>query len=101
MGFVVIKSVLLYTPMHVATMTLWIILRVASANRSHCGYNFSWTPEQLFPFYTHSEFHDYHHTKNVGNFSTHFIFWDVAFNTSGSYVKYRAKKALMAAKKND
>ena len=54
------------------------------------------------PFQSEAEFHDYHHSKNDGNYGTFFPFWDTIFGTNKNYLKYMEKKSSMEkAESND
>ena len=83
------RIVMLFGPLHLTTLVSWFVLRIWDANSAHSGYNFSWAPIQLLPFCTNDEFHDYHHTKNVGNYGSHFRIWDTVFSTNASYRKFK------------
>ena len=72
----------LYAPLHVTTMSLWLIYRMWDGNNGHCGYNFSWALLQVLPFCTNDDFHDFHHSHNVGNFASSFRIWDCIFETN-------------------
>lgn len=54
---------------------------------SHSGYEFPWYFFQQLPFQCDVAFHDFHHTKNRGNFGIRFNFWDTMFNTNVVYVR--------------
>jgi len=62
--------------MHLATVAVWLCLRVFETIDGHCGYEFSWSPFRLLPFSGSSEYHNYHHSHNVGNYSSFFSYWD-------------------------
>ena len=88
-------------PLHVTTMTLWIIYRTWDGFNSHSGYNFTWDFVQVLPFCTNDDFHDFHHTFNAGNLSSTFRFWDCVFATNKDFQAYeraREAKALKATK---
>lgn len=65
-------SKILGTKMHLVTLFMWYALRVTETLDGHCGYEFSWSPFRLIPFSGSSEHHNFHHSKNVGNYGSLF-----------------------------
>jgi len=55
---------------------------------AHSGYEFSWNPIELIPKINPSSYHDFHHTRNVGNYGSSFPFWDMVCGTKKTYDKY-------------
>jgi sterol desaturase/sphingolipid hydroxylase (fatty acid hydroxylase superfamily) len=47
----------------------------------HCGYTWTWNTLSLFPYTVGSDYHDFHHAMNVGNYGSIFVFWDALFKT--------------------
>jgi len=49
----------------------------------------------LIPFATSSSYHNFHHSYNIGNYSSFFSMWDTLFGTNKTYYQYyeRAKEA--------
>lgn len=90
---------MLYAPLHINTLVIWYIFRVWDANQGHCGYVFPWTPLQLMPFCTNDEFHDFHHTRNSGNYGSQFRFWDSLFGSNSDFRAYKAKQEIEREKK--
>ncbi|KAK1265072.1 Methylsterol monooxygenase 2-2 [Acorus gramineus] len=64
---------------HLATLWLWMVLRVLETVEAHCCYDFPWSLSKLFPLYERADFHDYHHrvlyTKS-GNYFATFVYMD-------------------------
>jgi len=80
---------LLGNRMHVFTTMIWAILRVLEIHDGHSGYEFPWSIFRLIPFGTDATYHDFHHTRNVGNYSSFMTIWDSVFNTNiDFYEKY-------------
>lgn len=73
---------------HMATVLMWVIIRVTETIDGHSGYEFSWSPYRLMPFSGSASFHDYHHTHNIGNYGSFFTLWDTLCGTSASYWRY-------------
>lgn len=57
----------------------------------HSGYTWTWNTLSLFPFTVGSDYHDFHHAMNSGNFGSVFIFWDALFKTEAPFIKYLRK----------
>jgi sterol desaturase/sphingolipid hydroxylase (fatty acid hydroxylase superfamily) len=70
---------LLGTRMHMFTLCLWYFIRIAETSDGHSGYDFPWSPFRILPFTTNATYHDFHHLKNVGNYSSVFRIWDTIF----------------------
>jgi sterol desaturase/sphingolipid hydroxylase (fatty acid hydroxylase superfamily) len=71
--------------MHMFTVVCWLIVRLGETLDGHCGYEFSWSPYRLIPFSTSASYHDFHHSHNVGNYSSFFSIWDTVFGTNKIY----------------
>lgn len=87
---------LLRNKCHFITFLIWATCRICETHESHSGYDFpvpiSLLLGNLFklipPFLgvtTDSAYHDYHHSKNVGNYSSFTIIWDSLFGTNTTY----------------
>jgi sterol desaturase/sphingolipid hydroxylase (fatty acid hydroxylase superfamily) len=73
---------------HVATIWMWLILRIAETCDGHCGYEFSWSPYRLIPFSGSAAHHDFHHSHNKGNFGSFFTLWDKLCGTDQAFKKH-------------
>lgn len=71
-----------------ATILMWIAIRVTETIDGHSGYEFSWSPYRLMPFSGSASFHHYHHTHNIGNYGSFFTLWDTLCGTSTSYWRH-------------
>jgi len=71
---------------------LWSFIRLGETLDAHSGYEFSWSPYRLLPFSTSASYHDYHHSHNIGNYSSVFLLWDSVFKTNKHYFYYLQKK---------
>ena len=71
---------------HVLVLWLWLAIRLMEAIFAHSGYHFL-AYSLSFPF-TGGDFHEYHHTHNVGNYGQFFIFWDWLHGTDVTYSHY-------------
>jgi len=89
------RGAMLFGPLHINTLVFWYIFRMWDAHSGHCGYIFPWTPLQLLPFCTQDEFHDFHHTRNFGNYGSHFRFWDSLFGTNKAFREYKQKQKML------
>ena len=72
---------------HLVTVILFLILKSLEPIEVHSGYEFPWSPFKFIPFSTPAGWHDYHHTHNVGNFSSFFTFWDILLGSDLSFIK--------------
>jgi len=98
---VAIGSKLMGSQVHIATYTMWGIIALGTAIDGHCGYDFSWSPYGLPPFSGSSHYHNFHHSKNVGNYASYFTFWDTICQTNKVYYNYvKKKKSFHCSMKN-
>lgn len=76
---------------HATTLTLWAVLRVAETIESHSGYSLPMPVSVLMGNFfrviptfvgTDPDYHDFHHSHNVGNYSSFFSIWDDLFETN-------------------
>jgi len=61
---------------HIFTLMIWLFIRITETIDAHSGYEFPWSPYKLIPFQGGAGRHDYHHSKNVGDYGSFFVFWD-------------------------
>ena len=85
------------SPVHVITLSWWIVLRMWKTCDAHSGYNFKWSPFGLFFPLNPAERHDYHHEAAMGSFGSFFLIWDVLCGTDADYLAYKKKKASLGA----
>ncbi|KAI9252962.1 hypothetical protein BDA99DRAFT_443794 [Phascolomyces articulosus] len=78
--------------LHLATMLLWIVLRLFQAIDAHSGYDFPWSLHNWVPFWAGAEHHDYHHQMFIGNYASSFRLWDHVFGTNVKFVAYRKRQ---------
>ena len=78
---------------HIMTFWIWLVIRLSEAVDGHCGYDFWFVPFRYFPFRPGANVHDYHHSHNVGNYGSFFIFWDRICGTDVSYQEYQKREA--------
>lgn len=83
---------LLANKVHLVTVTMWVAMRVTETIDGHSGFEFSWSPYRLLPFSGSASYHNYHHTHNVGNYSSFFTMWDTLCGTSNNYWAYLSRK---------
>lgn len=86
-GFLILGS-----NVHLATFAIWLSMRVFETIDGHCGYEFSWSPYRLLPLSGSSEYHNFHHSHNVGSFGSFFTYMDTIFQTNKDYFTYKARK---------
>ena len=71
--------------MHYWTLSAWGVVRIAQSLDAHCGYEFPWSIFGLIPFGCPATYHHWHHTKNVGNYSSYMTIWDTIFDSNADY----------------
>ena len=68
--------------MHVITVYMSTFFNISFGHFNHCGYSVPWYPWGAFPFGIDSEYHDFHHSANIGNYSTFSTYWDTVCGTN-------------------
>ena len=86
-------------PVHFATMFIFFTFRLIETCEGHCGYEWSWSTTSFLPFKLDSDYHNFHHAYNIGNYGSMFGFWDNMMGTNKAYAKY-TKKLEKNSKKN-
>lgn len=79
LGFKVLSH---FTGVHVITIWVFFTFRIIEGFDSHSGYEWGWGQAELIPFNSGSAYHSFHHSHNVGNFSSFFKFWDSLCGTN-------------------
>lgn len=80
---------------HLFTVIVWYTFRALETLDGHSGYEFSWSPYRLIPFSGSASYHDFHHTHNVGNYSSFFSLWDTVFGLNVDYHNYQEEMKQM------
>jgi len=70
---------------HLWTMMQWGGFRILETHDGHSGYEFPWSIFRLIPFGTDATYHNFHHSKNVGNYSSFMTIWDTIFDSNKDY----------------
>ena len=78
--------------MHFLTVMMWGMVAVIDSHNGHCGYEFPWVPQKLFPFNLPPSYHDFHHTKNKGNYGSAITIWDSLFDTNYEFYEWELEK---------
>jgi len=84
-------ALILGSNMHFGTVLCWTMMRSLETHDAHSGYEFPWSAFRMIPFGADATYHSYHHSENVGNYSTFMTIWDTIFNTNKDYYAYLAK----------
>jgi len=79
---------------HQWTILIWGLLRHLETHEAHSGYEFPWSVFRVLPFGTDASYHSFHHSKNVGNYSTFFTIWDTVFNTNVDYYEVYGERKI-------
>ena len=85
---------------HLFTYIIYGFFRVVESHESHSGYEIpsyisvlTGNIYRIMPiFQTSSSYHDFHHFKNVGNYSSFLTIWDTIFQSNESYYAEEFKK---------
>lgn len=87
--------------LHVLTMYVWILFRLFQAIDAHSGYEFPFSLHNFFPWWAGADYHDTHHEKFIGNYSSSFRWWDTIMDTSNTpeAVKRRRQQRIAKLKK--
>lgn len=80
---------LLKSNMHIVTLSVWSLFRLLFTFEEHAGYDFPWHLNKAFPFVVCAEHHNFHHEKNIGNYSEFSVFWDKMFGTDQAYIDFK------------
>lgn len=80
-----------FYPVHIFTLIIWLTYRIAETCDAHSGYEWPWAQAALFPMSGGSEYHNFHHSKNAGNYCGFFKFWDCVYNTNKDFVSIKLK----------
>jgi len=84
--------IILDSHIHMFTVFAWFAIRNFETHEAHSGYDFPWSPFYLLPFSTGADYHTYHHSENVGNYSTWFSVWDTVLGSNKEYYDHAAEK---------
>lgn len=87
--------------MHMATTLVWISLRTTESYDGHSGYEFSWSPFRLIPFSGSAQYHDFHHSHNVGNYCSLFSIWDTLCGTNVAYHSHYSSQTSPSKKHSE
>ncbi|KXS20232.1 hypothetical protein M427DRAFT_66764 [Gonapodya prolifera JEL478] len=70
---------------------LWLIMGTFIDAHLHIGYRIPYNPLNVL---APPEWHDFHHYKNLGNYATSLVVWDLVFGTDKHYRKWQARQEL-------
>lgn len=76
---------LLPNTIHITTFCQFLIIRVFETVDGHSGYEFPFSPYRVLPWGGTSNFHNFHHLVNIGNYGDQFVIWDAIFGTGKTY----------------
>ena len=80
------------TDVHLITIFVWTAYRYLETTEGHSGYEFPWAQFTFVPFKLNTNYHDFHHTMNSGNFGSQYCFWDTVMGTNQVYKEHLKKK---------
>uniref|UniRef100_A0A7S3IH95 Fatty acid hydroxylase domain-containing protein n=1 Tax=Strombidium inclinatum TaxID=197538 RepID=A0A7S3IH95_9SPIT len=71
--------------LHFWMIISWGVVRMMDTHEGHSGYDFPWSIFRLIPFGTGPAYHDFHHSANVGNYSSFTSVWDTFWDTNTEF----------------
>jgi 4-alpha-methyl-delta7-sterol-4alpha-methyl oxidase len=81
---------------HCFMLIFWQVWKIFISSEGHCGFEFPFSPTRILPLVSGASYHDWHHSKNVGNFAGSVYLWDTIMGTNHVYFEQvmgkRAKK---------
>ncbi|CDW73081.1 sterol desaturase family protein [Stylonychia lemnae] len=86
-----VGAMILGDNMHFTTYLVWVMVRLGESLDGHSGYEFSWSPYRLIPFSTSASYHNFHHSHNIGNYSSFFSLWDTIFGQNKVFYQFMEK----------
>mmetsp|Transcript_2765 Transcript_2765/g.4345 ORF Transcript_2765/g.4345 Transcript_2765/m.4345 type:complete len:192 (+) Transcript_2765:530-1105(+) len=89
----VIGALILGDSFHFVSFFVFGTLRLIETEESHSGYDFPFTIFRLIPFGTGAAYHYFHHTHNVGNYSSFFTIWDTLLDSNKDYYEVYPEEA--------
>lgn len=84
--------------LHILTMYAWIVLRLFQAIDAHSGYEFPWSLHHFLPGWGGAQWHDVHHEKFIGNYSSSFRWWDKMMDTESGPEAAKKRRERRLAK---
>ena len=83
-----VGAIILGPRCHITTVWMWFALRTYESTEGHSGYDFPWSIFRMVPFGSDYGYHVFHHSNNIGNFSSFFTLWDTVFGSNKAYYKF-------------
>lgn len=77
--------VFIFYRVHIFVLFLWLIYKTFLSTEGHSGYEFPWSPTRILPFVYGSSYHDFHHSKNVGNYSASIYVFELLAGTNKTF----------------
>ena len=67
---------------------LFTLMKAVQPVDVHSGYDFPWNPWNCLPLTAPASHHDFHHTHNIGNYSSFFTIFDFLFGSYKQFLKH-------------
>lgn len=77
--------VFMFYKTHIFVFFLWQIYKIYLSTEGHSGYEFPWSPFRILPFIYGPSYHDFHHSKNVGNYSASIYVFELLTGTNKAF----------------
>jgi sterol desaturase/sphingolipid hydroxylase (fatty acid hydroxylase superfamily) len=83
---------------HIFFFFFWQCYKLFISTEGHSRYQFPWSPTRILPFTYGSSYHNYHHSKNDGNFSASVYIFELVLGMNKSFFDGELAKAKAAVK---
>lgn len=70
---------------HFYSALVYNLIRLIETYDGHSGYEFPWMVFRLLPFGSDATYHNFHHTRNAGNYAAFMTVWDTVFDSNQEY----------------
>ena len=77
---------------HMFVILFWLTYKTYTSAEGHCGFDFPWSFSRVFPFVYYPSYHDFHHSKNVGNFATSLYIFETIMGTNAEFFEDEYKQ---------
>ena len=68
--------------LHIITFANYLAWSLIETHETHSGFSFPVSPFNWCGFSTDSNYHNFHHLVNIGNYSSFITLWDDLFKTN-------------------
>ena len=87
----VLTAIMIVQP-HSCTQFVWVIWVLYANLDDHVGYSFPFSPVRWFPFAAKTQEHEFHHSVNIGCFSSKLDVFERLFQTNRKYLTWEKRR---------